>query len=76
MSGLTAAIFQSSRNFPVVRDRLTMKVMASRIVSLNFSRNLVLQGSIVQVFGFIFLMMLSILSLSRGTKLVNFVQFP
>ena len=52
-----------------------MVVMASKVVSLNFSRNLVLQGSMIQVVGFIFLMMLSISCFSRGTKLVNFVHF-
>ena len=71
MSGLTEATFQSSRNVPIVRDWLTMVVMASKIVSLNFSRNQVLQGSMIQVVGLIFLMMLSISSFSRGPKLVN-----
>ena len=50
-------------------------MMESKIVFLNFSRNLVLQGSITQVVGFIFLTRLSISFFSRGTKLMNFVHF-
>ena len=43
-------------------------VIASSNVSLNLNRNLVLQGSMMQVVGFIFLMMLHISSFSRGQK--------
>ena len=66
MSGHTAATFLSSRNFPVVSNWLTIVVMESSIVSLNFNRNLVLQGSMIQIVRFIFLIMLSISSLPKG----------
>ena len=68
MSGLTAATLQSSRNSPVVRDWFIIMVMASTIASLNFNRHWVLQGFMIQVVGFIFLIMLSISSLSSGRK--------
>ena len=66
MSGLTAATFQSSRNSPMVRDWFVIVVMASTIISLNFSRNPVLQGSMKDVVGFIFPIMSNISSLSSG----------
>ena len=78
ISGLTAATFQSSRNSPVVRDRFVIVVMASTIISLNFSRNPVLQGSMMDIVGFIFLIMFNISSLSSGqnaSKLVQSLQY-
>ena len=75
MSGLTAATFQSSRKSHVVRDWFVIVVMASAIVSLNFNRNLVLQGFMIEVVGFIFLIMLSISSLSIGRKELNPAHF-
>ena len=48
--------------------------MASTIMSLNFSRNPVLQGSMMDVVGFIFLIMFSISSLSSGRNASKFVQ--
>ena len=75
MSGLTAATFQSSRNLPVVRDWFVIVVMASAIVSLNFNRNLVLQGTMMEVVGFICLIMLSISFLSIGRKELHLVHF-
>ena len=76
MSGLTMANFQLSRNSPDVSDWFTIMVMASIIVSLNLSRNLVSQGSIMQVVGLMFSMMLHISFLSRDWKLVIFWAFP
>ena len=75
MSGLTAATFQSSRSLPIVRDWFMMVVMASAIISLNFNRNQVLQGSMMQVVGFIFLVMLSISALSIYRKTLKLVHF-
>ena len=46
------ASFHSGRKMSCVIERFTILVNVSSIVSVNFSKNLVLHGSIWQVVGF------------------------